>query len=106
MSGFLGRFSLLESVAVMPVWMAGAVAAIIVVLCLLAFSGTGRERMLSGIGRVGLILLAVGITWILLDGSARRDLATERHALDGRANELMLRAIMPGSALACLDGMA
>src|SRR3954469_19388572 len=103
MSGFLGRFSLLESVAVMPAWMAGAVAAVIVVLCLLAFMRTGSERM---IGRVGLILLGVAITWILLDGSARRDLAIERHALDGRANELMLRAIMPGSALACLNGMA
>src|SRR3954447_11219149 len=106
MSGFLGRFSLLESVAAMPVWMAGAVAAVIVVLCLLAFSGTGRERMLGGIGRGGLILLGVAITWLLLDGSARRDLAIERRALDGRANELMVRAIMPGSALACLNGIA
>src|SRR3954447_17714920 len=103
MSGFLGRFSLLESVAVMPAWMAGAVAAVIVVLCLLAFMRTGSERM---IGRVGLILLGLGITWLLLDGSARRDLAIERRALDGRANELMVRAIMPGSALACLNGIA
>ena len=103
MSGLLGRFSLLESVAAMPVWMAGAIAALIVVACLLAFNGTGRERMLGG---VGLILLGVGIIWILLDGSARRDLAIERRALDGRANELMVRAVMPGSALACLNGMA
>ena len=72
-------FSLLEFVAAMPVWMAGAIAALIVVACLLAFNGTGRERMLGG---VGLILLGVGIIWILLDGSARRDLAVERRALD------------------------
>jgi hypothetical protein len=103
MSGFLGRFSLLESVAAMPVWMAGAVAAVIVIACLLVFSGTGRERILGGIG---LILLGVGIAWILLDSSVRRDLAVERRALDGRANELMVRAIIPGSALACLNGMA
>jgi hypothetical protein len=103
MSDFLGRIPLLESVTAMPVWMAGAVAALIVVACLLAFNGTGRDRMLGG---VGLILLGVGITWILLDSSARRDLAIERRALDGRANELMVRAIMPGSALACLNGMA
>lgn len=103
MSGFLGRFSLLESVTAMPIWILGAVAAVIVVVCLLVLSGTGRERILGG---VGLILLAVGITWILLDNSVRRDLAVERRALDRRANELMVRAIIPGSALACLNGLA
>ena len=48
--------------------------------------------------------LASAIIWILLDGSARRDQAIERRALDGRANELIFRAIAQGTALACLNG--
>jgi hypothetical protein len=106
MSDFLGRFPSLDSLAAMPVWIAGAVAAIIVVACLLAFSRAGRERMVGGVNRIGLIIIGAAITWILLDGSARRDLAAERRALDARATDLMVRATLPGSALACLNGAA
>jgi hypothetical protein len=105
MSDFLGRLPSFDTVAATPVWLAGAVAAVIVV-CLLAFNRAGRERMIGGLGRIALILLGAAITWILLDGSARRDLASERRALDARATDLTVRAIMPGSALACLSATA
>ena len=106
MSDFLGRLPSFDTVAGMPVWMAGALAAVFVVVCLLAFNRAGREGMFGGLVRFGLVLVGAGIAWILFDGSSRRDLASERRALDARATDLTVRAIMPGSALACLSAAA
>ena len=106
MSDFVGRLYSFDTVAGVPVWMAGGLAAVLVVGCLLAFNRAGREDMLSGLTRVGLILVGAGIAWIVFDGSSRRDLAFERHSLDARATDLAVRAIMPGSALACLSAAA
>jgi hypothetical protein len=106
MSDFLRPLSSFDVAAEMPVWMAGALAAVFVVLCLLAFSRARRESVFSGLARFSLVLVGAGIAWILLDASSRRDLASERRALDARATDLTVRAIMPGSALACLSGAA
>ena len=91
---------------VVPLWAAGALAALIVVLCVLIFSRAGRDGLGGALSRVFLILIGAGVTWFVLDGSLKRDLAIERQALDARASELTARAIAPGSALACLDGAA
>jgi hypothetical protein len=54
---------------------------------------------------VGLLLIfaPLGATW-LLDRWSARDLAAEGRAITARAFELSMRALAPGSALACLDG--
>jgi hypothetical protein len=109
MIDFLGRLPLFDSAVGMPIipaWIAGALAAVFVVLCLLAFNRAGRESLIGGVARVGLVLLGAGLTWFVLEDWSRRDLASERRALDVRATQLTLRAIMPGSALACLNGPA
>jgi hypothetical protein len=106
MSDFLGRLPSFETVAGIPAWVAGALAAVLVVVCLLAFTRAGREGISGGLVRVALVLVGAGIAWILFDGSSRRDLVVERRALDARANDLTVRTIMPGSALACLSAAA
>ena len=94
-------FPSLESVAAMPVWMAGAIAALIVVACLLAFNRSGRERMLGGRS----VLFSLASASSGYSSTVRRAAIWRSNAAHWmrRANELMVRAVMPGSALACLD---
>src|SRR6267378_2797729 len=109
MSAFLGRFPGLDPATGMlslPLWAGGAAAALFVVLCLLAFSRAGREGVIGGLARVALVLIGASVTLIFFDGSAKRDLAAERRALDARALDLLTQAVLPGSALACLDAVA
>ncbi len=56
--------------------------------------------------RGGLVLVGVLLAWALLDRSSIRDQIAERRALEARAADLTIRAIQPGSALACLDAVA
>ena len=68
-----------------------------------------RVRRIGSIGavvRVVLVLFGAALAWFIFDGWSRRELAVERRALDARAFELTTRALMPGSALACLDAGA
>jgi len=86
----------------LPVWLAGAAAALVVVLCALALRAS-RSGALGATLRVALVLIALVTLYAFVDRSALRDHSAERHALDTRAAELNARALMPGSALACLD---
>jgi len=52
------------------------------------------------------VLVVVLTGWWASDHLARRDLAAERRALDVHTFELASRALVPGSALACLDAIA
>jgi hypothetical protein len=109
MSGFLGRFPVLDAPAgmlILPAWTAGALAAVLVVGCLIAFNRMSRDGLAGGLAPVVLVLLGAGAAWVVLDGSSRRDVFAERQALDTRASQLSAQAMMPGSALACLDAMA
>src|SRR5262249_60628646 len=57
------------------------------------------------IARIALALgLALTAVW-LLDGFKRRAFVAEGQMLEKRAFELASRALMPGSALACLDAV-
>jgi hypothetical protein len=90
----------------LPLWAAGALAALFVVFGVLAFSRAGRESVADTVGRVVLILVGAVFTWSFLQGVARQDAAGERRALEARAGALAARATTPGSPLACLDALA
>jgi hypothetical protein len=84
---------------------AGAVAALIVMLCLLAFKHARRQGVIGALARIALVMVGAGVSWVAL--ASRSDVAAERRVLDTRVHELLTRAgSMPGSALACLDAMA
>jgi hypothetical protein len=96
----------LTEVAALPIGAAAVIAAFIVVGCEFAFVRGrlhGRSMMVA---RLASVLIAALVGLIVIDHMMRSDFAAGRHALDGHAHELTARAIMPGSALACLDAMA
>jgi hypothetical protein len=109
MSDALGRFAAVDpanGLLSLPLWTAGAAAALLVVFCLLAFNRAGREGVIGSLARVALVMIGAGVSWAALEGGARRDVVAERRALDTRMHELLTRAAVPGSALACLDAIA
>ena len=66
----------------------------------------GRSGSTVTAFRAVLVLLGVGLAWFTFDAWSKRDLAAERRMLDARAFELTSRALMPGSALACIESGA
>jgi hypothetical protein len=83
-------------------WAALGLAALVVVIyAVVAVRSAPYGR--APIARVALVLvLVVAAVWVL-DGFERRALVVEGQMLERRAFELASRALMPGSALACLD---
>ena len=57
----------------------------------------------SMIFRVAVVVIAVVFGWTYVTRTADRDRADERRSLDSRAVELVGRAVVPGSAIACLE---
>src|SRR5712691_2759030 len=106
MSGRVGSAFDLAAVVALPLWTAAVIAAFFVVVCVLALLRgwpDGRSMMAA---RVALVLIAALVGSVVIDHVVRRDVAGDQRALDALAHELTARAIMPGSALACLDAMA
>ncbi len=107
MSEFIGRWipglDPLTGTLTLPLWATGALAALFVVFCVVAVS---RAGVVGGLGRIALVMTGVLLSWFLLDGRRGPDVADERRMLEQRADALSARAMMPGSALACLDAMA
>ena len=96
----------LTGTVALPLWAAGALTALFVVFCALAFSRAGRDGAIGGVARVALVLVGAVLAWFLLEGTSRQNTGAERRALETRAGVLATRATMPGSPLACLDAMA
>jgi hypothetical protein len=86
-----------------PLWVVGIAAAIIVALVVIAVVRSGLNEFGSLVFRAAVIVIAVVLGWSYIRGSAERDKAEERRALDHRAMELVSRATVPGSAIACLE---
>ena len=83
-----------------------AVAAVVVVTYAIVVIRSDPFGKPSPLSRIVLALvLALAALWVFNDFS-QRDLAAEQRALEDRAFELTARAVMPGSALACLDAVA
>jgi hypothetical protein len=101
-AGFDPAFGLFS----LPLWIAGAAAALLVVFSVVAFNHAGREGAIGALARVALLLIGVGVTWLIFDVSPRRSIVAERQALEARAHELLARGSLPGSTLGCLDSIA
>lgn len=86
-------------------WAAGAIAVLVVVLGALAFRDEGMRGTLTVLLRGAAVLVVAALAWAWLDLTLSRERAAERRTLETRAAELAARALAPGSALACLDGV-
>ena len=110
MSDYLGqllaRIEPVGGAIPLPLWAAGAAAAVFAVLCIIAFSRAGRDGVIGGLARIVLVVIGATGAWLALGGPGGRDLGADRRALESRALELATRALAPGSALACLDAIA
>ena len=110
MSGFdqwlSGSLSSVGGAAALPVWAAGALAALLFFAGVRAFSRAAQPGRGGASWRVALLLVGAGLMWVVADSLGSRDRTVARHALDARAIDLTLRAIAPGSPLACLDAVA
>jgi hypothetical protein len=104
MSEVVGQ--LLAAISSVSWGVAGVAAALAVGACVLVFGRATRDGMGGIAARLLLVVLGAAVAWVLLEGPLGRDFASERRALDARAAELTRQATVPGSALACLDGLA
>ncbi len=87
-------------------WVAAGSAALLVFICALAFDWT-RTRTLARVGVVVLgAVLGASLAWAFLDAASFRDRSAERRALEARAAGLNAESLVPGSPLACLNGLA
>lgn len=87
-------------------WVAAGSAALLVFICALAFDWT-RTRTMARVGVVVLgAVLGASLAWAFLDAASFRDRSAERRALEARAAALNAESLAPGSALACLNGLA
>jgi hypothetical protein len=89
-----------------PEWVFTAAAAVVIIACAIAaLRGGSQVRRAVAVSIAVVVIAAVAAGW-LLDHITARDLAEEQRAMDERAFELKMRALAPGSALACLDPIA
>lgn len=86
-----------------PLWVVGVAAALLVALIVIAVVRSGLNEFGSLVFRAAVIVIAVVLGWTYIRGAAERDKADDRRALDQRAAELVSRATVPGSAIACLE---
>src|SRR5262245_10627483 len=108
MSDLLGRWipglDPIMGTLTLPLWTAGALAALFIVFCIIAFDRAGRDGVIGWTSRAVLVLAGVAVTWFVLDGKMRQETGADRRALEARASSLAARATVPGSPLACLNG--
>jgi hypothetical protein len=110
MSGFvepwIPGFDPVTGALVLPLWSAVVVAAVLAASCVLILRRAGRDGIIEALPRLGLLLGGAAVAWIVLNAASAGSFAAQRRALDARLLELTTRALMPGSALACLDAGA
>lgn len=95
--------AMLSTPLVLPVPVAGALAALFIVVCVFAIRRTaGRVLPLTIVS----LLVGTLALFAVLDRMATNERTVERNALMARDAELAARALDPASALACLDGAA
>src|SRR6185295_11837592 len=87
----------------LPLWAVGVALALLVALIVIAVVRSGLTELGNMVFRIAMILIAVVFGWTYIARSGDRDRMDERRALDHRAAELVGRAIVPGSAIACLE---
>jgi hypothetical protein len=91
----------------MPIWALAVSAALFAAACVLAFVQNAAFNLLRTLLRTSLVFVGVAlVVWIFIDRSAEGERERERRALEARMSELAIRALTPGSPLACLDAIA
>ena len=97
----------LDALAVsVPGWLVAGVVAALVVAIVFVVVNRFRRSNSNLLWRGTLVVAGALLVWVGVDRWVVHEHAAARRALDARAAELTARALVPGSALACLDGVA
>jgi hypothetical protein len=97
------------AISALRLWIAAGSAAILVFLCVLAYTRPSPATTISALRAGAIVLgaiLGASMASALVERPAVRHQGGERRAFELRAQELTMRAMAPGSALACLDALA
>jgi hypothetical protein len=90
----------------LPLWMAAALLVLLLVIFFLAVRRSGSFASVGALFGVAALVVIAFSAWKFADHSILRQRAAEREALNARALQLTAAALVPGSPLACLDGVA
>jgi hypothetical protein len=97
---------LVSTPLVLPAPLAGALAALFLVLVVMAVRRAARDGGPRLLIPIFVVVIGVLATMAIVERLARSEHAAEQRALLDRDSQLNLSAIAPGSLLACLDGVA
>ncbi|MBK5962144.1 hypothetical protein CCR97_28715, partial [Rhodoplanes elegans] len=87
----------------LPVWGTGLVAVLAVVGAVAAWRRSGAGALVAGIAALIVAAVAAGVA--VTTGMMLHERVAERRALEQRVADLAARVLVPGSPLACLDGL-
>src|SRR5690349_20062784 len=96
----------------LPVWLIAAMAALVLVLAAFSIGRAGAMRTVVSIVALCVLGYAGWLAWSFAERSGGTGASTngarleERRLFEARVSDLVGRAMMPGSPLACLDGNA
>jgi hypothetical protein len=91
---------------IIPIWAVGAVAAFFLVLMMLAIAQAGAATVINTLSRAVVVIAVACAGWLYVDSASQQERTAMRRALDERSAALLARAITPGSALSCLNGVS
>lgn len=89
-----------------PIWAVGAVAAVFLVLIMLAIAQAGTAAVMHTLSRAMIVIAVACAGWLYIDNANQQERSAARRALDERSAALLARAMTPGSALSCLNGVS
>jgi hypothetical protein len=89
-----------------PIWAVGAMAAVFLVLIMLAVAQAGTATVMNTLFRTVIVVAVIAAGWLYVQSAGQQEKAALRRSLDERSAALLARAVTPGSALACLNGLA
>jgi hypothetical protein len=89
-----------------PIWAVGAVAAVFLVLMMLAIAQAGTVTVMHTLPRAMIVIAVACAGWLYIDNTNQQERAAVQRAFDERSAALLARAMAPGSALSCLNGLS
>ena len=89
-----------------PVWIAAALLGLLLVICIVSVRRTGSSGAVAVLIGVPALVVIAWAVWSFADQATLRQRAQEREALAARGLQLTAAAMMPGSALTCIDAGA
>jgi hypothetical protein len=102
----MSGLELLGGTFALPLWALIAAALLLLILAVLAGTRGGWQKAIVSSAQFAAVVGLLFLAWNYFDRMTTRDAADERRAFQARLAEINVRAIAPGSPLACLDALA